>query len=141
MTGLAEGSPGTEMPYSISVPMMRRAVTGPPRERRRTVRAEPYGEPSRGRGMMKVQDAAAEQVALFDAGGRVVGVAPRGVVYREGLWHGGTGVLLRSGDGTRVYLHRRAPDKLIFPGVHDCWAGGVIGPGETPEVAAARELA
>ncbi len=86
------------------------------------------------------QDAAAERVALFDAGGRVVGAAPRGVVYRDGLWHGATGVLLRSGDGDRVYLHRRAPDKLIFPGVHDCWAGGVIGPGESPEVAAAREL-
>ncbi len=94
--------------------------------------------------MMKVQageDAAAERVALFDAAGRVVGEAPRGVVYRDGLWHGGTGVLLRSGDGARVYLHRRHPDKLIFPGVHDCWAGGVIGPGETPETAAARELA
>jgi 8-oxo-dGTP pyrophosphatase MutT (NUDIX family) len=94
--------------------------------------------------MMKVQveqDAAAERVALFDAAGHVVGEAPRGVVYRDGLWHGGTGVLLRSGDGARVYLHRRAPDKLIFPGVHDCWAGGVIGPDEAPEVAAARELA
>jgi 8-oxo-dGTP pyrophosphatase MutT (NUDIX family) len=93
---------------------------------------------------MKVQvaqDPAAEPVALFDAAGNVVGVAPRGVVYRDGLWHGGTGVLLRSGDGSRVYLHRRAPDKLIFPGVHDCWAGGVIGPGESPASAAARELA
>jgi 8-oxo-dGTP pyrophosphatase MutT (NUDIX family) len=94
--------------------------------------------------MMRVQpapDPAQEPVALFDAAGAVVGAAPRGVVYRDGLWHGATGVLLRSGDGERVYLHRRAPDKLIFPGVHDCWAGGVIGPGESPAEAAARELA
>src|SRR4028118_1577962 len=104
MTGWAEGSPGTEMPYSISVPMIRRAVTGPPPERRRTVRAEPWGEPSSGEETMKVkvgQDAAAEPVALFDAAGHVGGQAPRGVVYRDGLWHGGTGVLLRSGDGER----------------------------------------
>jgi 8-oxo-dGTP pyrophosphatase MutT (NUDIX family) len=93
---------------------------------------------------MKVQpapDPAQEPVAVFDPAGEVIGVAPRGEVYRDGLWHGATGVLLRSGDGERVYLHRRAPDKLIFPGVHDCWAGGVIGPGEAPEQAAARELA
>jgi 8-oxo-dGTP pyrophosphatase MutT (NUDIX family) len=81
-----------------------------------------------------------EPVALYDAAGAVVGVAPRGEVYRDGLWHGATGVLVRSGDGTRVYMHRRTEQKLIFPGRYDCWAGGVIGPGETPEVAAAREL-
>jgi 8-oxo-dGTP pyrophosphatase MutT (NUDIX family) len=81
-----------------------------------------------------------EPVAIYDEGGRVVGVAPRGVVYQEGLWHASTGVLVRSGDGERVYLHRRSPDKLIFPGCYDCWAGGVLGPGETPDAAAAREL-
>ena len=63
-----------------------------------------------------------EQVALFDAAGSVIGAAPRGRVYREGLWHGATGVLVRSGDGERVYLHRRSPEKLIFPGLYDCWA-------------------
>jgi hypothetical protein len=30
ITGFAVGSPGTEIPYSTSVPMMRRAVTGGP---------------------------------------------------------------------------------------------------------------
>ncbi len=90
--------------------------------------------------MRRVQ-AADEPVAIYDAGGTVTGVAPRGVVYRDGLWHGSTGVLVRSGDGERVYLHRRSPDKLIFPGCYDCWAGGVIGPGESPDAAAARELA
>jgi 8-oxo-dGTP pyrophosphatase MutT (NUDIX family) len=82
-----------------------------------------------------------EPVAVYNAAGSVVGVAPRGVVYRDGLWHGSTGVLVRSIDGERVYLHRRSPDKLIFPSMYDCWAGGVIGPGETPVGAAARELA
>ncbi len=85
-------------------------------------------------------DPADERVAVFDAAGRVTGEAARGEVYRDGIRHGATGVLVRSGDGERVYLHRRSPDKLVFPGCYDCWAGGVIGPGETPDEAAAREL-
>jgi 8-oxo-dGTP pyrophosphatase MutT (NUDIX family) len=98
--------------------------------------------------------AADEPVAIYDADGQVTGVAPRGVVYRDGLWHASTGVLVlrgteaggaggvgrHSGDGERVYLHRRSPEKLIFPGCYDCWAGGVLGPGESPDTAAAREL-
>jgi 8-oxo-dGTP pyrophosphatase MutT (NUDIX family) len=86
---------------------------------------------------MRAED---ELVAVFDADGRVTGAAPRGVVYRDGIWHGGTGVLVRDRAG-RVYLHRRAPGKLLWPDRYDCWAGGVIGPGEDPTQAAARELA
>jgi isopentenyldiphosphate isomerase len=82
-----------------------------------------------------------EQVAVYDAAGRVTGAAPRGVVYGEGLWHAATGVLVRSGDGERIVLHRRTAEKLIFPGAWDCWAGGVVGPGEDPADAAVRELA
>ena len=85
-------------------------------------------------------DPAAEPVAVYDAAGTVVGVAPRGEVYARSLWHGVGGVLLRSGDGARVYVHRRTATKLVMPGLHDCWAGGVIGPGEDPETTAAREL-
>lgn len=81
-----------------------------------------------------------EPVARYDAAGNPVGVEARSVVYRDGIWHAATGVLVRSGDGERVYLHRRSPEKMIFPGCYDCWAGGVLGPGETPDAAAAREL-
>jgi isopentenyldiphosphate isomerase len=91
--------------------------------------------------MMASMRAEDELVAVFDADGSVIGSAPRGVVYRDRIWHGGTGVLVRSSDGERLYLHRRSPDKLIWPGLYDCWAGGVIGPGEDPERAAERELA
>jgi 8-oxo-dGTP pyrophosphatase MutT (NUDIX family) len=86
-------------------------------------------------------DPAAELVAVYDAAGAVTGVAPRGTAYAGSLWHGVGGVLLRSGDGERVYVHRRAATKLVMPGLHDCWAGGVIGPGEDPAATAARELA
>jgi 8-oxo-dGTP pyrophosphatase MutT (NUDIX family) len=82
-----------------------------------------------------------EQVAVYDAAGGVTGAAPRGEVYRRGLWHAATGVLVRSGDGERVVLHRRTPDKLVFADTWDCWAGGVVGPGEDPAAAALRELA
>jgi 8-oxo-dGTP pyrophosphatase MutT (NUDIX family) len=85
--------------------------------------------------------AADEQVAVYDAAGRVTGAAPRGEVYRRGLWHAATGVLVRSGDGARVVLHRRAADKLVFADTWDCWAGGVVGAGEDPADAAVRELA
>jgi 8-oxo-dGTP pyrophosphatase MutT (NUDIX family) len=93
-----------------------------------------------------VVQSAFEPVALYDASGSPTGeVAPRGRVYREGLWHAATAVLVRSGhddDGVeRIYVHRRTAEKLIFPGAYDCWAGGVLDPGEEPLEAARRELA
>jgi 8-oxo-dGTP pyrophosphatase MutT (NUDIX family) len=87
-----------------------------------------------------VIDPADELVAVYDATGAVVGAARRGEVYARSLWHGVGGVLLRSGDGGSVYVHRRAATKLVMPGLHDCWAGGVVGPGEEPAATAAREL-
>jgi isopentenyldiphosphate isomerase len=85
--------------------------------------------------------AADERVAVYDAAGRVTGAAPRGEVYGRGLWHAATGVLVRSGDGERVVLHRRTAEKLVFADTWDCWAGGVVGAGEDPVDAAERELA
>ncbi|GGS56028.1 NUDIX hydrolase [Actinokineospora fastidiosa] len=82
-----------------------------------------------------------EWVALYDAAGRVIGSATRARMRAEGLWHAATAVLVRSGDGERVYVHRRTDTKDIYPGLHDCAAGGVVGAGEDPALAAARELA
>ncbi|WP_245976064.1 NUDIX domain-containing protein [Amycolatopsis palatopharyngis] len=82
-----------------------------------------------------------ELVAVYDAGGTVVGRARRAEVRASGLWHAAGVVLVRSGDGTRVYVHLRSPDKDVFPGAHDCWAGGVVAAGETPAECARRELA
>jgi 8-oxo-dGTP pyrophosphatase MutT (NUDIX family) len=81
-----------------------------------------------------------ELVAVFDRQGSVVGAAPRSQVYAEGLWHGSAGVLVRSTDGRRIYVHRRTDTKAVFAGMHDCLAGGVIEPGETPLQTATREL-
>lgn len=90
--------------------------------------------------MVSVTDPARERVALFDAGGAVIGEADRGEVYAHSWWHGTTAVALRSTDRRRVLVHRRTDDKLVMAGLVDCWAGGVIDPGETPDTAAAREL-
>jgi 8-oxo-dGTP pyrophosphatase MutT (NUDIX family) len=82
-----------------------------------------------------------ELVAVYDADGHEVGSATRARMRAEGLWHAATMVLVRSGDLRRVYVHRRSPDKDVFPGLRDCWAGGVLGAREAPDVGARRELA
>jgi 8-oxo-dGTP pyrophosphatase MutT (NUDIX family) len=81
-----------------------------------------------------------ELVAVYDADGNAIGTATRSRVYAEGLWHGSAGVLVRSADGSRIYVHRRTTTKAVFAGMHDCLAGGVIDPGETPLQTATREL-
>ena len=85
--------------------------------------------------------AADEQVALYDPQtGRPAGSAPRSVVRRDNLPHGATAVLVRRTDG-QLFVHRRSDGKDLWPGWHDCAAGGVIRPGEDPAAAAGRELA
>jgi 8-oxo-dGTP pyrophosphatase MutT (NUDIX family) len=49
-------------------------------------------------------------------------------------------VLVRRTDG-QVFVHRRSDGKDLWPGWHDCAAGGVIRAGEDPTAAAGRELA
>ena len=81
-----------------------------------------------------------EQVAIVDGLGRRTGSAPRSVMRRDNLRHLVVAVLVR--DPTdRVYVHRRAPDKDLFAGMHDAWAAGCVTAGERPEEAARRELA
>jgi 8-oxo-dGTP pyrophosphatase MutT (NUDIX family) len=82
-----------------------------------------------------------ELIARYDADGAPVGTVSRSRMRANGLWHAATAVLVRSGDGERVYVHLRAPDKDVFPSCHDCWAGGVVAAGETPAECARRELA
>jgi 8-oxo-dGTP pyrophosphatase MutT (NUDIX family) len=81
-----------------------------------------------------------ELIAVYDRAGRETGSEERSVVYAEGLWHASAGVLVRSLDGERIYVHRRTKTKAVFAGMHDCLAGGVLDPGEDPARAAGREL-
>lgn len=80
-----------------------------------------------------------EQVAIVDESGAVVGCAPRSVMRRENLPHVVVSVLVRDCAG-RIYVHRRADSKDVFPGLHDCWVSGCLVAGEQPAEAARREL-
>lgn len=82
-----------------------------------------------------------EDVAIYDPAGNIVGAAPRTRMRREGLWHAASSVLVLSGDARSVYVHRRTPTKDVYPGMYDCWAGGVVAANESPERTAERELA
>ena len=75
-----------------------------------------------------------------DDSGRAVGVAPRERVRAENLPHSATGVLVRRPDGW-VLVHRRSPDKDLWPGLLDVACGGVLLADEEPEAGARRELA
>lgn len=82
-----------------------------------------------------------ELIERYDEHGAPAGTVRRSVMRAQGLWHAATLVLVRSVDGERVYVHRRSDIKDVFPGRYDCWAGGVVSAGETPDECAARELA
>ncbi|WP_067685688.1 NUDIX hydrolase [Nocardia jejuensis] len=82
-----------------------------------------------------------ELIAVYDRSGRQIGAEERAVVYARGIWHAAAGVLVRSRDASRLYVHRRTDTKAVFAGMHDCLAGGVLAPGEDPAEAATRELA
>jgi len=75
-----------------------------------------------------------------DDAGRVVGTAQRWMVRRLNLPHAATAVLVRRPTG-EILVHQRAWTKDIWPGRHDCAAGGVVGARERPDAAAVRELA
>ena len=84
---------------------------------------------------------AAELVDVYDpVTEQVVGTATRAQVRAQNLPHAATAVLLVDPVG-RVYVHRRTDTKDVYPGLWDCWAGGVVDAGESPDDAAVRELA
>ncbi|MEU3252016.1 NUDIX domain-containing protein [Streptomyces sp. NPDC006997] len=79
-----------------------------------------------------------EILDVVDEQDRVVGQAPRGRVYAEGLRHRCVFIQARDADG-RVFVHRRTATKLAFPSLYDMFVGGVVGAGETYDDAALRE--
>ncbi len=83
---------------------------------------------------------AEELVDLIDEQDRVIGWARRRRVRALNLLHRGVGIVCRNSAGA-VYVHRRTRTKDVFPGVYDMFVGGVVGSGESPDAAAAREIA
>ncbi|MFE0422655.1 NUDIX hydrolase [Streptomyces sp. NPDC058953] len=79
-----------------------------------------------------------ELVDIVDDADRVTGRATRGEAYARGLFHRVAFVLVRDGRD-RVFVHRRAADKRVFPSRYHMFVGGVVGAGETYDDAALRE--
>ncbi|SDJ93389.1 Isopentenyldiphosphate isomerase [Streptomyces indicus] len=79
-----------------------------------------------------------EIIDIVDGQDRVVRQAPRSLAYRERLTHRCVFVLVRDADG-RTFVHRRTPTKAVFPSFYDMFVGGVVGAGESYDVAALRE--
>ncbi|WP_418956161.1 NUDIX hydrolase [Streptomyces tritici] len=81
---------------------------------------------------------AEELLDVVDENDEVIGRAPRGEVYARGLIHRCTFIHVRDAEG-RTFVHRRTPDKLVFPSRYDLFVGGVVGAGESYDDAALRE--
>ncbi|WP_217207396.1 NUDIX hydrolase [Streptomyces sp. AC550_RSS872] len=79
-----------------------------------------------------------EILDIVDEQDRVVGQSPRGEAYAKGLRHRCVFVEARDAQG-RLFVHRRTPNKLVFPSRYDMFVGGVVGAGESYEDAALRE--
>ncbi|MDN3355456.1 NUDIX domain-containing protein [Actinomadura sp. DC4] len=82
--------------------------------------------------------AADELLDIVDASDQVIGQVTRGEATARGLRHRCAAVFVRDGSG-RIFVHRRTPEKLIFPSMYDMFVGGVVGAGETYDDAALRE--
>lgn len=81
-----------------------------------------------------------ELVDVVDADDVVVAQVPRRRMRAERLRHRAAFVIVNTTDG-RLLVHRRAGTKDLWPDRWDIGAGGVVGAGEAPGDAAARELA
>ncbi|QMU78534.1 NUDIX domain-containing protein [Streptacidiphilus sp. PB12-B1b] len=79
-----------------------------------------------------------ELLDIVDAQDRVVGQASRGEATARRLRHRCVFVLARDADD-RIFVHRRTPEKLVFPSLYDMFVGGVVGAGESYDDAARRE--
>jgi isopentenyldiphosphate isomerase len=87
------------------------------------------------------EDLGVEHVVVVDTDGTPIGTATRARMRAEGLWHACAVIVVRSLDGTRLYVHRRTDTKDVYPGLYDPTCGGVVAAGETPDECAVRELA
>lgn len=81
-----------------------------------------------------------EWLDVVDEQDRVVGQALRGEATARRLIHRCAFILVRDEHG-RLFVHRRAPTKLVFPSHYDMFVGGVVAAGESYDEAARREAA
>lgn len=81
-----------------------------------------------------------ELVDIVDEHDLVVATVTRAEMRARRLRHRTVAIVVGDGAG-RVLVHRRSPDKDVWPGLWDLAAGGVVGASEAYDDAARRELA
>jgi 8-oxo-dGTP pyrophosphatase MutT (NUDIX family) len=81
---------------------------------------------------------AGELLDVVDEHDQVVGQALRSEAYAHRLRHRCVFVLASDAAG-RVFVHRRAASKVVFPSRYDMFVGGVVRAGESYDEAALRE--
>jgi isopentenyldiphosphate isomerase len=82
---------------------------------------------------------AEELVDVVDENDCVVGRTTRREVRAKNLRHRGVYILVFNSAG-RLFVHRRTPNKDIFPSYWDVAIGGVVAAGEAYDAAARREF-
>jgi isopentenyl-diphosphate delta-isomerase type 1 len=80
-----------------------------------------------------------EMLEIVDKENRVTGVRDRAEIHRQGLWHRSVHIFIFNSRG-EIYLQKRSPRKDQYPEHWDSSAAGHLIPGESPEIAAHREL-
>ena len=81
-----------------------------------------------------------ELVDVVDESDQVIKVVPRRVMRADRLRHRAVFIAILDGAG-RLLVHRRSPNKDVWPSWCDIAVGGVVGAGESYLEAAHRELA
>jgi isopentenyldiphosphate isomerase len=79
-----------------------------------------------------------EWLDIVDEQDHIVGRAPRGEATAQRLLHRVAFIRVLDEHG-RLFVHRRAPTKLVFPSYYDMFVGGVVAAGESYDEAARRE--
>ncbi len=80
-----------------------------------------------------------EMLEIVDESNRVTGIRDRAEIHRQGLWHRSVHIFILNSHGD-LYLQKRSPQKDQYPEHWDSSAAGHLNPGESPEIAAHREL-
>ena len=81
-----------------------------------------------------------EYIDILEKSGESTGrVALKSEAHRLGLYHASVHIWVFTEDG-QILLQKRADDKDTYPGLWDVSVAGHIGAGESPKVAAIREI-
>jgi isopentenyldiphosphate isomerase len=81
-----------------------------------------------------------EWVDIVDDLDRIIGRKTRRAMREQNLLHRNIAVMCLDPQG-RIYVHRRASTKDVFPGMYDVFVGGVVSAGESYDHCAEREIA